>query len=377
MRDALLGLPMKDRDWVVVGATPDAMRAAGFRPVGADFPVFLHPQTHEEYALARTERKSGRGYLGFTVYAAPEVTLEEDLRRRDLTINAIAQAEDGALVDPYGGQRDLAAKVLRHVSESFAEDPLRVLRLARFAARFPDFTIAPETVSLAKSLKSELATLTPERVWQELARGLTDHAPHRMLQVLIDVDAWDSIFQEIPAAQIEALLRAFALFFDEITVSSDEPTTHELAQIHDPQAMRFALLSLAARSPLAARLKVPRECAEMAACCRALYEDTLVFGELSVDARLDYLQRGDAFRRPTRFADAVATCGIWAHANHVNSGQSAPQVFAALRAANSVNPGQIAASHPAAQIGSQVRAARVAAIAEMPEMRDQARKRKL
>ena len=168
VRDALLGLPVADRDWVVIGATPQEMTDAGFRPVGKDFPVFLHPETHEEHALARTERKSGRGYKGFTVYASPEVTLEEDLRRRDLTINAMAQDEAGRLIDPFGGERDLRAGVLRHVSEAFAEDPLRVLRVARFSARF-GFRIADETLALMRRLvhQGEMQALVAERVWQE------------------------------------------------------------------------------------------------------------------------------------------------------------------------------------------------------------------
>ena len=183
VRDRLLGLPAADRDWVAVGATPEQLVAAGYRPVGQDFPVFLHPVTHEEVALARTERKVGRGYHGFTFHAAPGVTLEEDLARRDLTINAMAEAEDGTLVDPFGGRADLAAGVLRHVSPAFAEDPVRLLRLARLAARFPHFTVAPETAALLAELvrSGEVDALVPERVWQELSRGLLAQQPSRCL----------------------------------------------------------------------------------------------------------------------------------------------------------------------------------------------------
>ena len=186
VRDALLGLPVHDEDWVVVGATPDQMIEAGFLPVGKDFPVFLHPETREEHALARTERKTGRGYHGFAFHAAPDVTLEQDLGRRDLTINAIAQAEDGALIDPYGGQRDLRARVLRHVTEAFREDPVRILRVARFAARFAEFSLAPETLDLMRAMveEGEADHLVPERVWQELARGLMESRPSRMFDVL-------------------------------------------------------------------------------------------------------------------------------------------------------------------------------------------------
>src|SRR5450755_3617514 len=185
VRDELLGRSISDRDYVVVGATPETMLAQGYRPVGRDFPVFIHAESGDEYALARTERKSGRGYHGFTFHVAPDVTLEEDLSRRDLTINAMARDADGTLIDPYAGERDLSAGVLRHVSPAFAEDPLRVLRVARFAARF-GFAVAPETEALMRSIAAggELATLTPERVWQELSRALMEPRPSRFLVVL-------------------------------------------------------------------------------------------------------------------------------------------------------------------------------------------------
>src|SRR6201989_1805874 len=181
VRDKLLGRPVVDRDWVVVGATPEDMLAAGYKAVGKDFPVFLHPQTKEEYALARTERKTARGYHGFAFHAEPDVTLEQDLARRDLTVNAIAQDADGRLIDPFHGQRDLQAKVLRHVTDAFREDPVRILRVARFAARFRDFTVAPETMALMREMVAagEADALVPERVWQELARGLMETRPAR------------------------------------------------------------------------------------------------------------------------------------------------------------------------------------------------------
>lgn len=197
VRDTLMGLPVHDIDYVVVGSNVDEMIALGFRPVGKDFPVFLHPQTQAEYALARTERKTGKGYKGFTFYADPAVTLEQDLERRDLTINAMAQEVGsdgqwiGPILDPFNGQQDLAAKVFRHVSNAFAEDPLRLLRVARFAARFPDFTLAPETMQALQAIvrSNELAALSPERIWQELARGLTAAKPMHMFQVLLDCEA--------------------------------------------------------------------------------------------------------------------------------------------------------------------------------------------
>ena len=199
VRDQLLGLPVNDQDWVVVGATVDEMLAAGYTPVGRDFPVFLHPHSKDEYALARTERKSAPGYRGFTVHADPSVTLEDDLARRDLTINAIAQAQDGSLIDPFSGQRDLQAGVLRHVSAAFAEDPVRILRLARFAARWPHFTVAAETRALCLQMvaNGEADALVPERVWQELARGLMELRPSRMFEVLRDCGALARVLPEL------------------------------------------------------------------------------------------------------------------------------------------------------------------------------------
>ena len=201
VRDALLGRSVQDRDWVVVGATPEEMLAAGYLQVGRDFPVFLHPQSREEYALARTERKTAPGYTGFVVHAAPDVTLEEDLLRRDLTMNAIAQDAEGGLVDPYGGQADIAACVMRHVSPAFAEDPVRILRVARFAARFADFTVAPETVTLMRDMVAagEVDALVAERVWQELARGLMEAKPSRMFAVLRDCGALARLLPEVEA----------------------------------------------------------------------------------------------------------------------------------------------------------------------------------
>jgi len=200
VRDELLGRAGGDRDWVVVGATPELLTASGYKPVGSDFPVFLHPDTREEYALARTERKHGRGYRGFEFFASPEVTLEDDLARRDLTINAMARDEQGRLIDPHGGEADLHAGVLRHVSPAFVEDPLRVLRVARFAARL-GFVVAPRTQRLMREVAAsgELATLAPERVWQELARGLAEDHPSRMIQVMHACGALAQLLPEVDA----------------------------------------------------------------------------------------------------------------------------------------------------------------------------------
>ncbi|MBV8250568.1 MAG: multifunctional CCA tRNA nucleotidyl transferase/2'3'-cyclic phosphodiesterase/2'nucleotidase/phosphatase, partial [Comamonas sp.] len=203
VRDQLLGLPVNDTDWVVVGATPEQMTARGFVPVGRDFPVFLHPSTHEEYALARTERKQGMGYRGFVVHTAADVTLEEDLARRDLTINAIAGPADwsqaGELIDPFNGQQDLRDRVLRHVTDAFREDPVRILRLARFAARFTDFTVAPETLQLMREMVAagEVDALVPERVWQEISRGLMEAQPSRMFGILRECGALAVLLPEL------------------------------------------------------------------------------------------------------------------------------------------------------------------------------------
>ncbi|HRD86346.1 MAG TPA: multifunctional CCA tRNA nucleotidyl transferase/2'3'-cyclic phosphodiesterase/2'nucleotidase/phosphatase, partial [Rubrivivax sp.] len=201
VRDELMGLPPSDRDWVVVGATPQALLDAGYRPVGRDFPVFLHPLTHEEVALARTERKSAPGYHGFTFHAAPEVTLEQDLARRDLTINAMARDAQGQLIDPWGGERDLRDKVLRHVSPAFAEDPVRLLRVARFAARWPDFAVAPQTLALLRDIVAagEVDALVPERVWAELSRGLMEARPSRMFGLLRECGALRRLLPEVDA----------------------------------------------------------------------------------------------------------------------------------------------------------------------------------
>ncbi|MFN2645045.1 MAG: multifunctional CCA tRNA nucleotidyl transferase/2'3'-cyclic phosphodiesterase/2'nucleotidase/phosphatase [Burkholderiales bacterium] len=283
VRDELLGRPVQDRDHVVVGATPEEMERAGFKPVGKDFPVFLHPQTHEEYALARTERKSGRGYKGFTVHASPDVSLEEDLRRRDLTINAMAKAEDGTLIDPYGGKRDLEQRVLRHVSQAFAEDPVRILRVARFAARF-GFAIAPETLALMKEMvaSGETDYLVAERVWQEFAKGLMEREPEHMFEVLEACGLQKKLMPEL---------------------------RERLGIAGGSLAVRFARLCWPLKEPeveaLCERLKVPGDVRELALlACRtrvALRASRLA----SPRALLELLKRADAFRRPERFAQLL------------------------------------------------------------------------
>ncbi|HVJ25829.1 MAG TPA: multifunctional CCA tRNA nucleotidyl transferase/2'3'-cyclic phosphodiesterase/2'nucleotidase/phosphatase, partial [Burkholderiales bacterium] len=279
VRDELLGLPVKERDYVVVGATPEEMVAKGFKPVGKDFPVFLHPNTHEEYALARTERKSGRGYKGFQVHASPEVTLEEDLKRRDLTINAIAKAEDGALIDPFGGRKDLDAKVLRHVSEAFAEDPVRILRVARFAARF-GFKVHEGTMELMRRMveSGEADFLVPERVWQEFSRGLAEAHPERMFEVLERSGLSRKLLpelQRIPAA---------------LSKASSLP-------------VRFALLTWGKdATALCDRLRAPNEVRELALTAHRVRDK---LKSATPEDLLELLKRADAFRRPDRFAELL------------------------------------------------------------------------
>src|SRR5689334_25206611 len=258
VRDELLGVPVKDRDFVVVGATPEEMTSQGYKPVGRDFPVFLHPETHEEYALARTERKTARGYHGFEFHAAPDVTLEEDLARRDLTINAIARDEAGNLIDPFGGAADLKARVLRHVGPAFAEDPVRILRVARFAARF-GFAIAAETLGLMVSMveRGEADALVPERVWQELARGLMERNPSRMVAVLRECGALARVLPELDAR--------FGL--PQVPERLAQRLEHAAAA-GNPLPTRYALLVIdlpdGDAAALAARVNAPSECRDLA-----------------------------------------------------------------------------------------------------------------
>ena len=311
VRDGLLGLPVQDRDYVVVGATPEEMTAAGYRPVGKDFPVFLHPQTHEEYALARTERKSGRGYKGFTVYAAPDVTLEQDLARRDLTINAIAKADDGTLIDPFHGEQDLRAGVLRHVSAAFSEDPVRILRVARFAARFA-FRIADETMALMTSMvaSGEADHLVPERVWQEFAKGLSEPKPALMFEALERCG-----------------LRAKLL-----------PELSELPKVFaGPLAPRFAALvwplAEAQVTALSERLKVPNEERELALTLNRVRS---LLGASNAADLLNLLKRADAFRRPERFQALLQAARL---AQPDLSTQKIEQAFAAAAA---IDAGEVA-----------------------------------
>jgi tRNA nucleotidyltransferase (CCA-adding enzyme) len=311
VRDELLGLAVQDRDYVVVGATPEEMAAAGFKPVGKDFPVFLHPKTHEEYALARTERKSGRGYKGFTVYSAPDVTLEQDLARRDLTINAIARAPEGALIDPFHGEKDLREGVLRHVGDAFAEDPVRILRTGRFAARF-GFRIADETMALMTAMVAcgETDHLVPERVWQEFSKGLLEPHPALMFEALERCGLRPKLLPEI--RQLPAVFSGSL-------------------------AVRLAVLCWPLQETevkaLCDRLKVPnaeRELALLTCRCRNLLNPS------QPDEFLNLLKRSDALRRPERFAAFLHAACI------AQPGFDPTTIGRALQAAVAVDAGAVA-----------------------------------
>jgi tRNA nucleotidyltransferase (CCA-adding enzyme) len=393
VRDALLGLPVNDEDWVVVGATPDDMILSGFLPVGKDFPVFLHPDTREEYALARTERKSGRGYHGFTFHTSPDVTLEQDLARRDLTINAIAQAEDGALIDPFGGQHDLRRKVLRHVTEAFREDPVRILRVARFAARFHAFSVAPETLELMRAMvrEGEADHLVPERVWQELARGLMEAKPSRMFEVLRECAALARILPEVDrlwgvpqradyhpevdtgvhnmmvldmSARLDAPLPVrFACLTHDLGKGTTPP---EVLPKHTGHEQRSAELL----KKLCNRLRVPNECRELADVVAREHGNVHRSQEFGAAALVRLLERCDAFRKPQRFEQVLLACECDARGRLGLEETPYPQrerLLSALAAARSVDTAVVAAlardeGLAGDRIGERIQHARVHAV---------------
>ena len=364
VRDELLGLPVQDHDWVVVGATPEDMIAKGFRPVGKDFPVFLHPDTHEEYALARTERKTAPGYHGFVFHTAPDVKLEDDLIRRDLTINAMARAEDGTIVDPYGGLRDLKNRVFRHVSPAFAEDPVRILRLARFAARFPEFTVADTTLALMRSMveAGEVDALVPERVWQELARGLMEQKPSRMLAVLRDCGALARILPELDALWGEHML----LVIDHAAERGFDLPVRFAALMHDLREDTGPRLI----TELCKRLRVPTDCRDLAVMTAREHDNVSRALELAPDTIVTLFERCDAFRKPDRFAQMLQASGCDVRRRDY---PQAPYLLRALDAARGVNAGEVAARHAdnREKIPEAVHAARVAAVkAALGDVRD-------
>ncbi|MFG6416068.1 multifunctional CCA addition/repair protein [Roseateles sp. DC23W] len=348
VRDRLLGLPVQDRDWVVVGASPQALIAAGYQAVGKDFPVFLHPHTHEEVALARTERKTAAGYHGFAFHAAPDVTLEQDLARRDLTINAMAEDDTGQVVDPYGGQRDIADRVLRHVSPAFAEDPVRILRLARFAARFADFTVAPETVALMRDMVAagEVDALVAERVWQELSRGLMEAKPSRMFEVLREAGALQKLLPEVEALfgvpqpeahhpEIDTGIHLLMVL--DQCARLDAPLTVRYACLcHDlgkgttrkeelPRHIAHEVRSEKLARQVSARWRVPNDCRELAELVAREHTHVHQSGGFGAEARLRLLERCDAWRRPQRFAELLWACECDARGRLGLEGRDYPQ----------------------------------------------------
>lgn len=368
VRDDLLGLPVQDRDHVVVGATPDDMVAHGFTPVGKDFPVFLHPRTHEEYALARTERKTAPGYQGFVFHADRSITLEQDLARRDLTINAMARAEDGSLIDPFGGQQDLQARIFRHVSDAFEEDPVRILRVARFAARFTEFSIAPETMSLMRRMvhAGEVDALVPERVWQEMARGLMEAQPSRMFAVLRECAALARIVPELAALWEQSNVHGrpagdLAMAAVDIAAGRQQALPVRVAVLmHDMGKS----VDSACR-----RLRVPNECRDLA-IMTAREKDVLANAmNLPPEAIADLLQRCDAYRKPQRFIELLQAMECIDAVQAQTVADRMAYLEARLSAALQVAAGEIAADIAARypgqpqRIAQAVRQARIDAIA--------------
>ena len=398
VRDRLLGRPVNDHDWVVVGATPEQMIALGYLPVGRDFPVFLHPQTREEYALARTERKSGRGYRGFVVQTSPDVTLEEDLSRRDLTINAIASSADGAgaevIFDPYSGAKDLHNKVLRHVTDAFRDDPVRILRVARFAARFTDFSVAPETMELMRSMVAhgEADHLVAERVWQELARGLMEEQPSRMFEVLRQCGALKVVLPEVDRLwgvpqradyhpEIDTGVHLMMVL--DMAARLQAPLgvrfaclTHDLGKGTTPQDVLPRHIGHEQRSAkllkgLCERLRVPTDCRELADVVAREHGNIHRSGDLGAAALVRLLERCDAIRKPARLDDILLACECDARGRLHFEEAAYPQrarINAALAAVQSVATSVIAA-HAASKgvtgqkVGELIHAARVEAVA--------------
>jgi tRNA nucleotidyltransferase (CCA-adding enzyme) len=392
VRDALLGMPVKERDWVVVGATRDQLLRLRYREVGRDFPVFLHPDSHEEYALARLERKVAPGYRGFSVEFGPEVTLEEDLGRRDLTINAIAQSADGALIDPFGGKRDLEARRLRHVSEAFVEDPVRVLRVARFAARFATlgFEVAPETLALMRAMveRGELAALVAERVWQESEKALREAAAGEFFRVLRECGALKVIYPEIDALfgvpqpaewhpEIDTGVHTL-MVLEQAALLSADTTVRFAALVHDlgkgttapaewPSHRGHEERSVALIEALAARLRIPNDYRELALIVARYHGIVHRAFELRPATILEFMERADGFRRPERFAQALLACEADSRGRTGLEAKPYPQrgyLSAARDAAAAVKPSaQEIAAHSGAKIAQHLQQRRIEAIA--------------
>ncbi|RQH05987.1 multifunctional CCA addition/repair protein [Paraburkholderia dinghuensis] len=396
IRDEMLGLPVRDRDYVVVGATPEQMAAQGYRPVGKDFPVFLHPQTQEEYALARTERKTAAGYHGFQFFYAPDVTLEEDLARRDLTINAMARevlpgdVMSTTVVDPFDGAADLEARVFRHVGDAFLEDPVRILRVARFAARFSDFTVAPETMALMRRMveAGEADALVPERVWQEVARGLMEDKPSRMFAVLRECGALARVLPEVDGLfgvpqradyhpEVDTGVHVMMVIDHAAAQGYALPVrfaalTHDLGKGNTPEDVLPRHIGHEGRSvdllkPLCERLRVPNDCRDLAVLVAREHSNMHRVTEMGAAAVVRMLERCDALRKPARFAEALQACEAdlrgrlgWEAAPH----PQAERLRVALVAARAVDAGAIArdCDGGAEKIKEAVHRARVTAV---------------
>ncbi len=388
VRDELLGLPVNDHDWVVVGSTPEDMVARGYKPVGKDFPVFLHPGKYEEYALARTERKTAPGYRGFAIHAAPDVTLEQDLLRRDFTINAIARDQDGKLIDPYNGIADLRAGILRHVSSAFSEDPVRILRAGRFVARF-GFNIAPETLSLMRAMvaNGEVDALVPERVWQELSRGLMEKVPSRFFFTLRDCGVLEKILPEVDALfgvpqppkyhpEIDCGIHTMLVLDD--AAQHDYPLevrfsalTHDLGKGNTPTDILPRHIGHEARSVdllrvLCARLRVTNECRDLSLLVARYHGNVHRAPGLRPDTIVGILQSCDAWRRPERFTHLLQACASDARGRTGHAQDAYPQadyLLRMLRATQTVNAGEIAQQcEDKNAIADKVREARIMAV---------------
>lgn len=394
VRDALLGRPVRERDYVVTGATAQSLIDAGFTPVGRDFPVFLHPETKSEYALARRERKTGPGYRGFVTEFAPDIPLEEDLRRRDLTVNAIAQAEDGSLIDPYGGRADLDARVLRHVSEAFVEDPVRILRVARFAARFAPlgFTVHADTMALMHRMveDGEAAALVAERVWQETARALGEDRPDVFFRVLRDCGALAVVFPEVDALfgvpqppqwhpEIDTGEHVLLCLRRAADLGASESIrfaalVHDLGKALTPRAAwprhhGHEMAGLPKVDALCARLKVPTAHRELARLACQHHTNIHRAFELRPDTLLELMERGDAFRRPERFADLLLACQVDAQGRTGLEDKPYPQRDYVARARDAAAEVVLDDSERAAlqgpQLATRLRAKRLAAVTQL------------
>jgi tRNA nucleotidyltransferase (CCA-adding enzyme) len=394
VRDALLGLAVKERDWVVVGGTRDELLRMKYREVGRDFPVFLHPDSHEEYALARLERKVSPGYRGFAVEFGPEVTLEEDLARRDLTINAIAQSADGTLVDPHGGERDLRARVLRHVSPAFIEDPVRVLRVARFAARFAPlgFQVAPETLALMRAMveRGEVDALVAERVWQETEKALRETKASEFFRVLRECGALSRIYPEIDALfgvpqpaewhpEIDTGVHTL-MVLDQAALLSPEIKVRFAALVHDlgkgttppeqwPGHRGHEERSVSLIEALAERLRLPGDYRELSVIVARYHGNVHRAAELKPSTILEFFERADAFRRPERFAQVLLACEADSRGRAGLENLPYPQrpyLQAARDAAAAVKPSsEDIAAHSGEKIAELLRRRRLHAITEL------------